>query len=99
TTREGQQLEIDAPEGESLMESLRRAGIDEVLAICGGNLSCATCHVYVESDDYRRLDPMTAEEGELLESTGVRQETSRLSCQIELRPALSGLRVRVAPES
>jgi ferredoxin, 2Fe-2S len=98
TTREGQRIVIDSQNGVSLMEAIRAAGIEELLAICGGNMSCATCHVYVDAADIGRLDPMSADEADLLESTGVRKETSRLSCQIVVGPRLNGLRVRIAPE-
>jgi len=98
TTRAGELLEIDCRDGESLMEGLRAAGVDELLAICGGNLSCATCHVYVAAEDFARLEAVAQEEKDLIESTGLRKETSRLSCQIVLAPPLGGLKVTIAPE-
>ena len=68
-------------------------GID---AECGGCLSCATCHVYVDEDFFRLLAPASADELELL--TGVaaeRRPQSRLSCQIPMTAALDGLTVHM----
>lgn len=68
-------------------------GID---AECGGCLSCATCHVYVEERFFGFLEPASADEQELL--TGVaaeRRPESRLSCQISVTPKLEGLTVRM----
>jgi 2Fe-2S ferredoxin len=97
TTREGDELNVEAAIGVSVMEAIRDSGIDELLALCGGVCSCATCHVYVdEAPD--ELPVMSADEDDLLESSGHRNERSRLSCQIRIVEGLSGLRVTVAPE-
>ena len=98
TTREGEVHEIQAESGLSVMENIREAGIDELLALCGGCLSCATCHVYVAPKDFELLEPLSEDENELLESSGSRRENSRLSCQIEITDALDGLAVTIAPE-
>ncbi len=98
TTRAGETITAPAAAGRSVMEIIRAAGIDEVLAICGGSCSCATCHVYVDAQDLDRLPAMSADEDDLLDSSSHRQATSRLSCQINFSPALDGLKVTVAPE-
>jgi 2Fe-2S ferredoxin len=96
TTREGEQRPVDATSGRSLMENLRDGGIDEILALCGGNCSCATCHVHVAQEWLDRLPPMSADEDDLLESSDDRRPDSRLSCQIPVTDALDGLSVTVA---
>lgn len=97
-TRDGQERVLEGETGLSVMEVIREGGIDEVLALCGGNCSCATCHVHVDPDFVGLLKPMSEDENDLLESTSDRDETSRLSCQIQFGPALDGMRVRVAAE-
>jgi 2Fe-2S ferredoxin len=96
-TRKGEEREIEATTGLSVMEVLRDGGIDEVLALCGGCCSCATCHVYVDghADD---LPPMSQDEDDLLDSSDHRNERSRLSCQLPFTAAMDGIRVTVAPE-
>ena len=89
---------MSAPAGVSLMEALRDTGFEEILALCGGCCSCATCHVYVDAACLARLPHQSPDEDELLESSSHRRETSRLSCQIPLGDSLDGLSVTIAPE-
>lgn len=98
TTREGEEKTIDAEAGFNVMEAIRDAGIDELLALCGGCCSCATCHVYVDPAFADRLAPMGEDENDLLDSSDHRQDTSRLSCQIVINEDVDGLRVTIAPE-
>jgi len=96
--RDGTRKEFDAPNGHSVMEAIREQGIDELLAICGGCCSCATCHVYVDDAFFDKLPGMKGDEDDLLDSSDHRQPTSRLSCQIPISPELDGLIVTIAPE-
>ncbi|WP_374942678.1 2Fe-2S iron-sulfur cluster-binding protein [Sphingomonas sp.] len=98
TTREGEEREIDGEAGLSVMEVIRDAGIDELLALCGGCCSCATCHVHVDPAFVALLPAMSPDEDDLLDSTADRDATSRLSCQVPFTDALDGLRVRIAAE-
>lgn len=97
-TRDGQERVLEGETGLSVMEVIREGGIDEVLALCGGNCSCATCHVHVDAAFLPLLKPMGPDEDDLLDSTSDRDAGSRLSCQIQFVPALDGLRVRIAAE-
>jgi 2Fe-2S ferredoxin len=98
TTRDGSEHEVEARAGWSVMENIRDNGFDELLALCGGCCSCATCHVHVDAEWIGRLKPVQADEDDLLDSSDHRTGTSRLSCQILFAPELDGLRVRIAPE-
>lgn len=89
---------ISAAPGLNLMEALRDNGFDELLALCGGCCSCATCHVYVEVGPSGADQIGGADEDDLLESSDHRQPNSRLSCQVALTENLAGLVVRIAPE-
>src|SRR6478736_7228271 len=91
-TREGEEKEIEGEAGLSVMEVIREAGIDELLALCGGCCSCATCHVHVDPDFAAKLPTMSRDEDDLLESSSDRGPDSRLSCQIPFAHALNGLR-------
>ncbi len=98
TLRTGETRELQAKPGVSVMETIRDGGIDEIMAICGGCCSCATCHVYVADEDWSKLSPASSEEAELLEFSEHPTERSRLSCQIKMSDALDGLSVTIAPE-
>lgn len=78
--REGDEKNIPGQNGLSIMEILRDTGFDELLALCGGCCSCATCHVYVEETRLSLLPPMSDDENDLLDSSDHRQANSRLSC-------------------
>lgn len=96
--RDGTEKSIEANAGLSVMEILRDAGVDELLALCGGCCSCATCHVYVDPAFEAALPAITDDESDLLDSSSHRQSNSRLSCQIQFSDELDGLKVTVAPE-
>lgn len=98
TNREGETSEIDVEDGLTVMEAIRDNGFDELLALCGGCCSCATCHVHVDPAAMDSLPAMSEDEDDLLESSDHRKETSRLSCQIPFTDALDGLKVTIAPE-
>jgi 2Fe-2S ferredoxin len=97
-TREGDESTIDVADGLTVMEAIRDNGFDELLALCGGCCSCATCHVHVDPAFKDRLPAMSEDEDDLLESSDHRDENSRLSCQVPFTPDLDGLRVTIAQE-
>jgi 2Fe-2S ferredoxin len=97
-TRDGAEREVEAKAGWSVMENIRDNGFDELLALCGGCCSCATCHVHVDPDWFAAVGPRKPDEDDLLDTSDHKIETSRLSCQILFTPELDGLRVRIAPE-
>jgi ferredoxin, 2Fe-2S len=93
---DGSVRELHARTGQSLMRAAVQDGVDEIAADCGGCLTCATCHVYVDATWFARLPPADADETAMLEMTAAEHRpTSRLSCQIALTPALDGLRVEL----
>ncbi len=82
--------------GKSLMEAAVAAGIDGIAADCGGTLTCATCHVFVQQPFAARLPPPDGEELAMLAFTATpASKASRLSCQIKLTAELDGLAVEL----
>jgi 2Fe-2S ferredoxin len=98
-TRDGAERILESEVGVSVMKALRDKGVDELLALCGGSCSCATCHVHVDPSYFGKLAPMRDDENDLLDSIDHRSETSRLSCQIRFVEELDGMRVQVAEEN
>ncbi|MDI4655128.1 2Fe-2S iron-sulfur cluster-binding protein [Xanthobacter autotrophicus] len=92
------ETQVEGKEGLSVMEIIRDSGFDELLALCGGCCSCATCHVYVDPTFSSLLPEMSDEEHDLLDGSSSRRAESRLSCQLFFSDALDGLRVTIAPE-
>jgi ferredoxin, 2Fe-2S len=97
-SRDGSEQTIEGQTGLSVMEVIRDAGFDELLALCGGCCSCATCHVHVDGAFADKMAGMSEDENDLLDSSDHRNDTSRLSCQIPFTDALDGLRVTIAQE-
>ncbi|MDY7097770.1 MAG: 2Fe-2S iron-sulfur cluster-binding protein [Pseudomonadota bacterium] len=98
TNREGETSEIAVEDGLTVMEAIRDNGFDELLALCGGCCSCATCHIYVDDTAGGKLPEMSEDEDDLLESSDHRKENSRLSCQVPLTADLDGMKVTISPE-
>ena len=94
----GEESSVDATNGRTLMETIRDNGFDELLALCGGCCSCATCHVHVDPAFMDKLPKISEDENDLLDSSDHRNEYSRLSCQVPISDALEGLRVTIAQE-
>jgi 2Fe-2S ferredoxin len=98
TNRSGEESTVEVGDGLTIMEAIRDNGFDELLALCGGCCSCATCHVHVDPAFKDKLPEMSEDEDDLLDSSDHRDETSRLSCQIPFIGELDGLKVRIAEE-
>ncbi len=95
-TADGHAQRITGRTGKSLMQAAVSAGVDGIAADCGGCLTCATCHVFVDVAWAARLPAPSADEVAMLDMTATpREASSRLSCQIELTAALDGLIVRL----
>ncbi|ALU38472.1 ferredoxin [Kocuria flava] len=97
--REGNRTEgVDWKSHESLMEALTRHKYP-ILATCGGNASCSTCHSYLDPASFAKSGEIGDEEEDLLDMLDdTRHETSRLSCQVEWAEDLDGAEVTIAPE-
>jgi 2Fe-2S ferredoxin len=88
----GDRRAIDVKEGRSAMEGAIREGVDGIVAECGGQCNCGTCHVYVEEARLGELPPVSENEDAMLEGVASeRRSNSRLSCQIHLTTELAGL--------
>lgn len=98
TTRAGEQKSIAYTSGVSLMQTICEGGVDELLALCGGVCSCATCHVHITSEFFDRLEPLSEDEDALLSGSEHRRDNSRLSCQVMMTEAFDGMTLAVAPE-
>ena len=86
---------IDGKPGSTVMQTAIDNGVPGIDADCGGECSCATCHVIV-SDDWIDIvgRPHEMEES-MLDLNPERDANSRLSCQIEVTDAINGLVVQL----
>lgn len=87
---------VDVAVGTTVMQAALTCGINGIVAECGGNALCATCHVYIDPRWLDDLPPVSEDENEMLEcAASPREENSRLSCQLPITANLDGLLVTV----
>ena len=91
----GESHTIDAEVGKSLMLNAIEQGIPGIDADCGGAGACGTCHCFVEEQWTEATGEADALEESMLGMRPDRTERSRLSCQIDVSPAMDGLVVRL----
>jgi ferredoxin, 2Fe-2S len=98
TERDGTLRTVSSKSGITLLEAIRNAGIYDLLTLCGGCCSCATCHVYIGPSHPELFVPTSGDENDLLDGAAHRLPGSRLSYQVVLADSLDGLSVTIAPE-
>jgi 2Fe-2S ferredoxin len=93
---DGSVQDIQTAPGQSLMKAAVDANIRGIEADCGGSLTCATCHVMIGAPWAAMLSKPVPDETDMLDfaASPVVPE-SRLSCQVQLTPALDGMQVRL----
>jgi ferredoxin, 2Fe-2S len=95
----GVERAIDAMAGDSVMATAVKSGVPGIIGECGGNASCATCHVWVREEFASLVGQPNDIEDDLLDlGVSERRSSSRLSCQIPVTEDLEGLTVDVPPE-
>lgn len=94
---QGERL-VALPVGGTLLAALQGAGVP-IGSVCGGQMSCGTCHVYLEQQDPTGtgVDP---DETALLEDGPAHSpDRSRLACQVLVVPAMAGQTIEIAPDA
>ncbi len=92
----GGEHDVDAVLGDSVMATAVRHGVPGIVGECGGNASCATCHVWVREEFMPLVGTPGDTEEDLLElGVDERRDTSRLACQIKVTDELDGLTVDI----
>jgi ferredoxin, 2Fe-2S len=93
---DGARTEVEAQEGDSVMQTAVANDIDGIIGECGGSMMCATCHCYVDDAWTDKVGARPEAENEMLECAASEvRDSSRLSCQIKLSDELDGLVVHL----
>lgn len=94
--QDGTESRVEVAAGENLMLGAVLNNVKGIDGECGGCLSCATCHVYVDEAFLQKLPAPEPYELELLEGVAAeRKPNSRLGCQVKLTPELDGIIVGI----
>jgi len=94
TTADGQKIEAEAREGDTLLSAGQAAGMP-LEGTCEGQMACSTCHVVIAAQWFARLQPASEDEEDMLDLAAGVEGTSRLACQILLGPDMEGMEVRI----
>ncbi len=86
---------IDVPNGNTVMEGAIQNNIPGIDADCGGSMACATCHVYVDENWFKKIPLMEEGEQDMLDMAYEPKKNSRLSCQIIVSNDIDGLVVKM----
>lgn len=86
---------VDAENGNSVMMAALDALVPGIDADCGGECSCATCHVVVDDEWLAKVGKPSAGEESMLDLNPDRTANSRLSCQISVEDKIDGLVVNL----
>jgi 2Fe-2S ferredoxin len=97
-TRDGTRSEVAGKDRATMMKLIRKSGVEELVAECGGSCTCATCQIYVDLPDGVAMPPIEPAEAIMLAKAANRQLNSRLACQMKFDSSLDGMHVRIAPE-
>ncbi len=92
---DGTKHEVDAENGKSVMLAATENLVPGIDADCGGECSCATCHVVVDNSWMEKVGQASDQENSMLDLNPDREGNSRLSCQIEVSDDLDGLVVQL----
>jgi 2Fe-2S ferredoxin len=87
-------LEVEVPEGTTILQAARKAGAPEGDR-CGGVCACSTCHVYVVKG-FDETSEVEDEEFDILDKAIDVKMTSRLGCQAKIS---GDLQVEISDES
>ncbi len=96
--RDGKELTVDAPLGDTILDIAHANDID-IEGACEGCMACSTCHVVVDPDWYKKLSAPSEDEEDMLDLAFGLTRTSRLGCQIEITQEMDGLRVQLPSET
>ena len=94
-TQDGKIHTIDVQNGLTVMEGAIQNDIPGIDADCGGGMSCATCHVYVNEEWLDKLPIKEDGEEDMLDMAFEPKKNSRLSCQLIVSDTLDGLVVNI----
>ena len=96
--RDGKELTVEAPLGNTILDIAHANDID-IEGACEGCMACSTCHIVIEAGWYKKLPAPSEDEEDMLDLAFGLTRTSRLGCQIEITKETDGLRVQLPSET
>lgn len=91
----GTEHEVDVPVGTSVMQGAVNHLVPGIEGDCGGLCACGTCHVYVPQEWQTFCGEVDELEQGMLEFAFDVNDSSRLSCQIQVTEDMEGMRIQM----
>ncbi len=92
---DGTETVVEAENGSTVMNAAVDNLVPGIDADCGGECSCATCHVVVSDDWMAVVGKPSEQEESMLDLNPDREANSRLSCQIKITDEIDGIVVQL----
>ena len=93
-------FDLQIHEGDNFMTAATTGLGKEILGeylecACGGNMSCATCHIILDTESFHKLNPPCEAECDMLDLAFEPRDTSRLGCQVIMTKDLDGMTITI----
>jgi ferredoxin len=87
------EFDLKWKQGDSLLDLAHSSKGEELLmeymeGTCNGQMSCCSCHLYLDETTFSALKPPSSAERDMLDLAYDRRATSRLGCQVQLQDNL-----------
>jgi len=92
---DGTETVVEVSDGTTVKDAAIDNLVPGIDADCGGECSCATCHVIVDNAWMKAVGGPSEQEESMLDLNPDREANSRLSCQIKVTEELDGLVVQL----
>lgn len=87
--KDGIQVEVDAKNGQTLLDVAKENNID-LMGACDGSCACGSCHVYIDEETLKKIEPPKDDEENVLDIVFDLQHNSRLACQVVVDEKMDG---------
>ena len=94
-SHQGEETSVEVTAGTTVMKAAVDNGIAGIDGDCGGECSCATCHVLIDDNWFAKAGCTTEREESMLDLNPDRGSSSRLGCQIQITSELDGIVVKL----
>ena len=80
---------VDAEVGKTLLQVAEENQV-EIVGACGGSCACGSCHVYIDEETLKKIEPAKEEEEDVLDVVFDLKPNSRLACQVVVSETMEG---------
>ena len=90
----GVSKKVDAEVGKTLLQVAEENQI-ELVGACGGSCACGSCHVYIDEETLKKIEPAKEEEEDVLDIVFNLKTNSRLACQVVVSETMEGALITI----